>query len=329
VERPFFFNQVEDCTMLRRRTATAVVVIGVVLGLQSVARAQASIHLALGAPSGAKDDSKTADKNDFLMDKTFFALSYNNEKGTPNWVGWRLRLDDLGALKRKDDFHEDMKLPTEFTRIKPENYNGVGFDRGHMCPNDDRESAPDRADATFVMTNMVPQSPALNRVSWKSLEMHCRSLAKQDKELFIVAGPLGKGGQGLIEKKGEANKPVFASTLAGGKITVPAQCFKVVLAIKAGDGDPLTRVGPSSMLFAVIMANDQAPKIWTDHLVPVEEIEKLTGYTFFKKVPAATMNELRKNASHEAWRRQSERALARLTGEAWLRGQLQIPSFVR
>jgi DNA/RNA endonuclease G (NUC1) len=130
---------------------------------------------------------------------------------------------------------------------------------------------------------------------------------------------LGKGGQGLIEKKGAANKSVFASTLAGGRITVPAQCFKVVLVIKAGAGDPLTRVGADSKLFAVVMANDQAPKIWTDHLVPVEEIEKLTGYKFFKKIPDATMEVLRKNASHEARRRKTEKAVARLDSEAWFR----------
>lgn len=48
-------------------------------GAPSSGIADASVHLALGNPSDATDDPANA--NNYLMRKTYFALSYNNSKG--------------------------------------------------------------------------------------------------------------------------------------------------------------------------------------------------------------------------------------------------------
>src|SRR5258708_1765199 len=101
-------------------------------------------HLKMGNPSGAKDDAR--DKDNFLMKKEFFALSYNNSKGTPNWVSWRLVKGDLGHAKRAD-FHPDEKLPPGFPPIKLHDYTDSGFDRGHVCPHSDRASSPEASRA--------------------------------------------------------------------------------------------------------------------------------------------------------------------------------------
>ena len=53
-------------------------------------------HLALGNPSNATEN----DADNYLMAKPFFALSYNNSKGTPNWVSWHLTYTDLGSATR-------------------------------------------------------------------------------------------------------------------------------------------------------------------------------------------------------------------------------------
>jgi endonuclease G len=297
--------------MFRRSWMAVALAIGLVLSVPTALLAQASTkkdHLVLGNPSGAKADLEDPDKTNFLMEKDFFALSYNSEKGTPNWVSWRLVKEDfMPSLKRADDFHPDTTdLPDAFFRVQPKNYELAGFDRGHMCPNGDRDVSKESADATFVMTNMVPQSPALNRQSWKMLEEHCRDLAKADNELYIVAGPLGSGGHGVVEKKRKGvvieEKPVFATTLANGKISVPAQCFKVVLVVERGDGSLAERLAKNGDLFAVIMANDQTPKKWKEHLVPIQEVENLTKCKFFSDVPADVMNALRKKSSAQSRR---------------------------
>src|SRR5437870_1604822 len=62
-------------------------------------------HLAMGLPSPAKPDASQPD--DYLERKAYFGLSYNNSKGTPNWVSWNLAPGFLGTAPRKSKFDTD------------------------------------------------------------------------------------------------------------------------------------------------------------------------------------------------------------------------------
>jgi endonuclease G len=62
-------------------------------------------HLVMGNPSGATaDESK---KDNYLIQRKQYALSYHNAKGIPNWVSWHLNKGWLGkgpglpALRRR------------------------------------------------------------------------------------------------------------------------------------------------------------------------------------------------------------------------------------
>jgi endonuclease G len=254
--------------------------------------ADASIHLAMGNPSGATADPANADN--YLMRKEYFALSYNNAEGTPNWVSWSLKEGDLGSAPRAD-FYPDPDLPATFKHVKPGDYSGSGFDRGHMCPHSDRASTEDASRATFVMTNMIPQAPNCNQGAWADLEDYCRDLVvKKRQTLYIVAGPHGQGGVG---SKGPANRIGHPE-----KVTVPASCWKVVLALDDGKGDAgdVRRVSRDSRVFAVVMPNDQAIEhSWAKYRTSAREVEKLTGYNFFDRVPADIIGPLKERVDHE------------------------------
>ena len=58
----------------------------VVIGCATLSQARnlGSVQLLMGAPSLATKDP--TNKNDFLITRRQYALSYNNDKGTPNWV---------------------------------------------------------------------------------------------------------------------------------------------------------------------------------------------------------------------------------------------------
>jgi endonuclease G len=241
-------------------------------------------HLRWGNPSGAKEDE--AEKDDYLMKKKYFALSYNNAKGTPNWVSWRLVKEDLGNAKRADAFVPDPDLPKRFKKVFTRDYAGSGFDRGHMCPHSDRASNDDASAATFVMTNIVPQSPKNNQRPWKYLEDYCQSLAEQGKELYIVSGPAGEGGEG---SKGDATE------LADGKITVPKTTWKVVMVLDEG-GEP-TR---DTRLIAVNVPNNMSVgDDWSKYRVAVKDVEALTGYTFFDQADPAILGPLKDKPDRE------------------------------
>jgi endonuclease G, mitochondrial len=244
-----------------------------------------SVHLAMGNPSGATPDS--ADRDNYLMVKPFFALSYNNSNGAPNWVSWCLRDSDLGDAPRSE-FYPDPELPHLFKHVTPRDYSGSGFDRGHMCPHGDRSASPEQANATFAMTNIVPQSPACNQKAWADLEDYCREQVKRKHQTaYLIAGPQGVGGEGT---KGPAD------TIADGKVTVPNKVWKVVLLVDGGVGGEadIARVGTDSRLIAVVMPNDQSVGHgWARYRTSAREVERLTGYHFFDRVPAAVIGPLK------------------------------------
>jgi DNA/RNA endonuclease G (NUC1)/serine/threonine protein phosphatase PrpC len=242
-----------------------------------------SVHLTMGNPSNAQAD--VLQFNNYLMEKPAYSLSYNRDKGTPNWVSWHLESDWFGNLARVDTFRADPAIPADWYRVQSTDYFSSGFDRGHMTPNADRDNQnriPVNQE-TYLMTNMVPQAPDNNQGPWANMENDLRTLLNgTQNEMYIVSGPLGVGGTG---SNGLAN------TIANGHITVPAFTWKVVLVLPKGDDD-VSRVNAATQTIAVLMPNAQGIRNndWHMYLTTVDNIEALTGYDFFANVPDAIEN---------------------------------------
>jgi hypothetical protein len=81
----------------------------------------------------------------------------------------------------------------------------------------------------------------------------------------------------------------FKNTIAGGKVTVPNKVWKVIMVLDANDNDnDIERVDANTRLIIVIMPNDRSvpqDNRW-QYRVSVKDVEEITGYTFFDKVPA-------------------------------------------
>ncbi len=235
-------------------------------------------HLLLGNPSQATPVVGNAEN--YLMLKPQYALSYSRRKKIPNWVAWQLQASNLaapGTSHRQNNFRPDPDLPADWSATRHQDYTGSGFDRGHLANSEDRSSNPIDNSATFLMTNIMPQAPDNNRGVWVELENYCRQLARQGKELHIVAGPQGQGGVG--EKGGSRE-------LRAGQL-VPANTWKVVLVMdRVGAG--IKGVSPNTRTIAVVVPNIQGIKgnPWRAYRKSVREVEKLTGYDFFREVPS-------------------------------------------
>jgi endonuclease G len=92
----------------------------------------------MGNPSNAVADGLNF--NNYLMEKPSYSLSYNRDKGTPNWVSWHLESDWFGSLPQADTFRADPALPSDWYRVQSTDYSSTGFDFGHMTPNVDRDN---------------------------------------------------------------------------------------------------------------------------------------------------------------------------------------------
>lgn len=223
--------------------------------------------------------------NNLLLIKDQYVVSYNNSLDRPNWVSWHLQESDLGLTDRQDDFRPDATLPTGYYQVKPTDYTAAdGFDRGHLCPSADRTDSKVNNSATFLMTNIIPQAPALNRGVWQELEAYCRELVEEGNELYIMAGGYGVGATG---------SQGYKTILATGKVKPPTQCWKVIVVLPKGDND-LTRISTQSTVIAVDMLNAQTVRQgWEDYIVTINDLEKVTHYTFLSSLPVPTQTALK------------------------------------
>src|SRR5664279_5826530 len=84
-------------------------------------------NLLLGNPTNALHNSSSSPDN-YLMDSGYYTLSYNRDRGEPNWVSWYVGSSSLGSTPRKDDFRADSTLPAGWYQVQGTSYSGSGFD---------------------------------------------------------------------------------------------------------------------------------------------------------------------------------------------------------
>ncbi|MDZ7900951.1 MAG: DNA/RNA non-specific endonuclease [Arcicella sp.] len=233
-------------------------------------------NLGLGNPSNAV--SNIAYSDNFLMKKTGYTLSYNKNKNIANWVSWHLSTAWKGETERQNDFRPDSDLPNNWYDVNPRDYAETGFDRGHLCPSDDRDGSLGDNQETFLMTNIVPQAPDHNRGIWKNLEDYGRTLTQQGNEIYIIAGTIGEGGEGTNG---------FTRSIGKSKnIAVPASLWKIIVVLPIGQND-VQRINENTRIIAVNIPNQNSvgSHSWKKYRVSVDEIERLTGFDFLSNVP--------------------------------------------
>ena len=247
--------------------------------------------LYFGNPSDAQPSVEA--RENYLMEKAQYTLSYNSSTLNPNWVAWHLCSEDLGKAGRGDNFRPDTELPEGWYAVRKNDYKFTyyGFDRGHICPSADRTASAEDNSMTFLMTNMVPQAPDNNRIVWVALEKFEREEVLTGKEAYIFAGPAGSGGTG--DKGYFEEIPVTAKDGSELAITVPAYTWKILLILPEGEDD-LARISDlaareeaSSQLqvIAVCVPNEQGcgkKGSWQQYLCSINYIEEITGYDFFE-----------------------------------------------
>ena len=117
-----------------------------------------------------------------------------------------------------------------------------------------RDATPADNAATFLLTNIVPQAPRHNREVWKTVEEYERKLMEAGNDVYVIAGASGTGGTG---------QNGFATTLAGGKLTVPATLWKILLVVPTS-ASATFELSPNTRVTAVNIPNTQsaADKPW-------------------------------------------------------------------
>lgn len=261
------------------RFLTTASVLLVALGLSALvaqAKIGAAHQLLLGNPSTATSDA--ANKDNYLIVRDQYAMSYNNANGQANWVSWNLTSSDIGGSGRSDNFYPDTTLPFGFYVVQEWDYQNSGYQRGHMCPSGDRTISRADNDVTFYMSNMVPQTSANNTGVWNNFETYCRTLATQGYEVLIIAGPSFFGG----------------SRLPSNAAAIPGYTWKIAVVVPPGTGTAAERINTSTRVIAIRVPNTSSvSSTWQTYLTSVSQLQQDTGFTFFTALPENVASVLR------------------------------------
>lgn len=207
---------------------------------------------------GLELPAKLKDRSEDMLKKQAFTVSYNNKTHCPNYVAWHLNSKRLKGNSRRTKFEEDTQL-AKGHRVQWYDFDGSGYDRGHMCPAADNKWDQDATNETFLMSNICPQSHNLNEGVWNDLEQRCRTWAWRGKDLYIVCGPIF-----------DSKNPKTIGKNKKVRIAVPDRFFKVVLS--ASD---------DAMAIGFIYPNDDTNLPMSDYCVSVDSIEAITGIDFY------------------------------------------------
>lgn len=179
-----------------------------------------SQHLLFGNPNEARysDENIDAHKNNFLLEKPQYAVSYDDSTKQPNLVSWQVNQDWVGT-GRDGSWRQDETLPDDWYKVTDSDYvekipgnifvdydlfgnslsQTVSYDRGHLTPNQARNRNRKDTQSTFLFSNAFPQHPNANQKPspWFKLEEDITKIYidANNNELYITAGAFDQKNQ--------------------------------------------------------------------------------------------------------------------------------------
>lgn len=212
--------------------------------------------------------------------------SYDGMTRCPRWTLERINQENLReeiGVERSDYFKEDKAIPEEF-RSTLEDYKKSGWSRGHQAPSDNYMIDQGQNNATFFLSNMVPQNQAMNNGVWKKLEIWKRNLARtgvlQNNEwisvqLWSVVVPLWLRDQ---------SSPKQIKVELCGNVWVPTHLGCTALVQYRDNIDLYAWIIPNSEA----VAKDPPDKF----RVSVDDLERAAGLDFWKFLDYNTQKKL-------------------------------------
>jgi endonuclease G len=177
--------------------------------------------------------------NTKVLCNSFFAVVYDDNRNA-NIFSTEIAQERLKKTPRTDDFRADKRIADSPT---PADYTNSGYDRGHMVPAANADDPNEMSD-TFLMTNMTPQLPSVNRIAWKNLEERVRSVPFK----WVVTG---------------AHYSASPKVIGKNKVPVPDFLYKVAF-FESGN-------------VAVYIVDNLVPKSQVSTM-KLEELEAKIGY---------------------------------------------------
>lgn len=205
--------------------------------------------LPYGFPSAKKQNTTT-------ICRTAYALEHDNLAKIPMWVAYKsTTMQILGCVARVNSFSADQSLKKGF-RSEPTDYYNSGFDMGHLANSADMSWDIKIARESFILSNIAPQVPGLNRGVWKTLESVTRSWTYTRMN-------------GVTIYTGSVYNANTDTKIGDNGVVVPREFYKIII-----DNDNKTSL-------AFIFPNrDNLSNSIQNFQTTVQQIERATGIKF-------------------------------------------------
>lgn len=215
-----------------------------------------------------------------LLCRKGYALAYNSDYKTPDWVAEHLTKEKASAhMGRKNYFAPDPDL-SEGGRAELVDYKRSGFDRGHMAPAGDMRWDLEAYKESFYLSNMVPQvGRGMNQGIWKDLEELVREWALKRGELYIYTGPVYDDALDAVE------------TIGDDEVGIPTHLYKIVY-------DPKRKEALAFLMPNEVLQTEDMPK----YIVSVDRVEKKTGLDFLSALSSQEQQRIESKKAVGLWK---------------------------
>lgn len=225
-----------------------------------------------------------------------FTLCFDRKSKGAIWVAYPLHSCHRGSGNRTDDWQYDPKIPTQY---QPSLYSSYGsYTRGHQLPSSSRNKTKDINRATFYFSNMTPQTSTFNSGVWAKLEGSVQDNVCSDT-LYVVSGAIFDG-------QHDSSVDVTTTDKSGNVCAVPSHYYKALLRTKSGSiGKAIRNITKASDLqaIAILMKHvDYSTSLQSSDIISIEELEEITGVTFFPAINDAIEEEVKKQKNRSAWK---------------------------
>ena len=217
-----------------------------------------------------------------------YTVCYSAEHHCPLWVAApRHSSYEVKNTDRTDAYGKDPKIPSNI-QYSSKNTGG-GCNKGHMLGSAERLCSAATNRQVFYYTNIAPQySDTFNTGggAWNNLEDHIDGLVCRDT-LYTVIGCYFDS----FSKNGASASPKKISFGGRSDVSCPTMFYYALLRTKSGSSGKRVQDCSAGELqcaaFVICHKMGKNHKPQASDMMSIEELEKLTGVTYFPNVPNA------------------------------------------
>lgn len=153
------------------------------MGLSAQAQSLRVTHCLFECPQGASQDNH-------LILRPIYALSYNTQHKSADWVAYRVTAQTVGiasSLSRQaipDNYVTETLSQADFAVASE-----LNMIQAHYAPLVNFAGTPYWNDVNYL-TNAVVRSSSLSQGAWYGLDWAIRNLVNREEEVYVVTGPI-------------------------------------------------------------------------------------------------------------------------------------------